>query len=185
MSFWTSDLGEITGKPEDAFSSTFVLIPDGTRALAKISKFTNDSDAFGSFINLEWILIDGEFKNRKINQKLRVFLNGSDDKSKYAHKKALNMLKLIYDTFEIKLKHKNAPSDSDLSEFHGKIAGIVIFETQPNADGKQYNRVGEVHSSKDFKSETGVKLVVSSSPVETAFSRNEGTNYIPQDDIPF
>lgn len=185
MSFWTSELGEITGKPEDAFAGNFILIPDGTKSLSKIENMSNESDNFGSYINISWQLIDGEFKGRKINQKLRVVLSGNDDKAKYAHKRALNMLKLIYDMFGVKPKTSMAPTDEDLSIFVNKIAGIVIFETQPNHDGKQYNRIGEVHDSKDFVSQTGVKLVVSSSTVESAFSRNSGSTYIPKDDIPF
>lgn len=183
MSFWTSEIGEVTGAMEDAFAKTFKQIPDNTKATARIDSFINVSYNGMSYINIDWILVDGDFKDQKVGQKIKVI----DDNPKTRHR-ALNMLKLIYEMFNIKPKHSNAPSDEDLSVFKGKVAGIVIRETEPNDEGKQYNWVSEVHPSQGFKSETGVKLTVthSRSSTESAFTRNPaGVDESLVDDVPF
>ena len=41
MSFWESELGEVTGTAADAFAKSFTQIPDGTMALARIESFIN------------------------------------------------------------------------------------------------------------------------------------------------
>lgn len=37
MSFWDSQLGEITGSADEAFAKQFQQIPDGSHLLAKIN----------------------------------------------------------------------------------------------------------------------------------------------------
>lgn len=200
MSFWESDLGEITGSATDAFVKSFKQIPDGTLALAKIESLVNAEYQGFKYLMLEWQLVDGDFKGQKVQHKLKVFGGDQYDKdpSRTKHR-ALNMLKLLYQLFNLKPKHSDAPSDQDLAAFSGKIAGIKIRETEPNDQGKQYNWVSEVHDSKGFKSETGMSIVVthtnvgsqgSGSAVETAFSRNQQSfnNRSVEDladDIPF
>lgn len=197
--FWKSDLGDITGKAEDAFAKQFKRIPENTKALAKINSFVNAEikDSGFKFLNIEWVLIDGDFKGQKVQQKLKVFGGDMYDKDplKTRHK-ALNMLMLIYQLFNVKPKHGNPPTDQDLAVFIGKEAGLLIRETEPNAEGKQYNWVGEVHSSKGFKSETGTSIVVThknpaqsfngQEPIDSAFNRYNERNPAPmEDDIPF
>ncbi len=193
MSFWDSELGEITGSSEDAFAKSFKQIPDGTKALAKIEKFFNAEYQGNKYISIDWVLIDGDFKGQKVNQKLKVYGDPiSKDSSKTRHR-ALNMLKLIYQLYNVKPKHSGEPSDDDLSTFHGKIAGINIRETEPNHEGKQYNWVSEVHESKGFKCETGVSFVVTHTNIsnkkgtlDSAFSKNDSvSNNTLDDDIPF
>lgn len=182
--FWQSDIGEITGKAQDAFAKTTTSVPNNTLALAKIVNFTNDEFQDSKFLNLEWELIDGDFKGSKISQKLKVF----DAEAKKKHR-ALNMLKLIYQLFNITPTHSNAPSDSDLAIFKLKTAGIKIQETEPNENDRTYNWVSEVHTASGFKSETGAKLVVTHKPqndnLESAFSRNPRPEPNLVDDIPF
>jgi hypothetical protein len=183
MSFWQSELGEVTGTMEDAFAKTFKHIPDNTKATARIDSFINVSYNGMNYLNIDWILVEGDFKEQKVGQKLKV----TDDNPKTRHR-ALNMLKLIYEMFNIKPKHSNAPTDEDLSVFKGKTAGIVIRETEPNDEGKQYNWVSEVHPSQGFKSETGVKLTVTHTRAntESAFTRNPaGVDESLTDDVPF
>jgi len=198
MSFWESDLGEVTGKAEDAFTKDmFKTIPDGTLALAKIDSFVNvDYEGF-KYLNLEWLLIDGDFKAYKVQQKLKVFGGGSFDKDPAKTRyKALNMLKLLYQLFNMKPKHANPPSDQDLAAFTGKMAGIKIRETEPNEKGKQYNWISEVHKSEGFKCETGISVIVTHVnkpfpvlepvPIDSAFGRNNVVqNGQYEDDIPF
>lgn len=199
--FWESELGEITGNESDAFAKSFKQIPDGTMALAKIEAFKNQENKETGFkyLQIDWILTDGDFKGQKVQQKLKVYGGDSYDKDPARTKhRSLNMFKLLYQLFKMKPRHANAPTDEDLAFFHGKIAGLKIRETEPNDQGKQYNWVSEVHKGEGFKCETGVSIVVTHTkqadmfgeePIDSAFSRN--TAYatkdpkVLDDDIPF
>lgn len=185
--FWISDLGEVTGKSEDAFAKQFTHIPDGTKALAKIESFTNQEykDSGFKYLNIEWVLQDGDFKGQKINQKLKVYGGDQYDKdpAKTRHR-ALNMLKLLYQLFNIKPKHTNPPTDQDLAIFSGKMAGIKIRETAPNEKGKSYNWVAEVHASQGFKSETGTGLPMIAQSVVTS-SHSTQMPVFDDSDVPF
>jgi hypothetical protein len=199
MSFWESELGEITGTAADAFTKTFTQIPDGTMALARIESFiTQEYKNTGfKFLEILWSLTDGDFKGANVKQKLKVFGGDSKDKDPLRTKhRSLNMLRLIYQLFNIKPKHANEPTEEDLSVFIGKVAGIKIRETEPDPaqDGKQYNWVSEVHDSKGFKCETGISVVVThtnkqqhnSDLHDNAFSRNQNKVTADDlDDIPF
>jgi hypothetical protein len=197
MSFWESEMGEITGKAEDAFAKQFTQIPDGTKALAKIESFTNQQhkDSGFEYLNIEWVLMDGDFRGKKVQQKLKVYGGDKFDKdpAKTRHR-ALNMLKLLYELFKIKPQHGNPPTDQELAYFSGKIAGIKIRETEPNDKGRQYNWVAEVHPSEGFKSETGTGLSVVARAVVSNYANpptaptggmfsNAPLN--PLDDVPF
>lgn len=163
MNFWESELGDVTGKAEDAFSKQFTKIPDGTKALAKIESFTNQvyKDSGFAYLNIEWALQDGDFRGQKVQQKLKVYGGDQYDKDpmKTRHR-ALNMFKLLYQLFNIKPKDGTPPTDQDLAMFVGKIAGIKIRETDINDKGKSYNWVAEVHASTGFKGETGAGLPI-------------------------
>lgn len=191
MSFWISQLGEVTGNAEDAFAKTFKTVPDGTKAIARIDKFFNETSKEGfRCLTIAWELIDGDFKGCKVNQKIKVIDPHpmDSDPAKTRHK-ALNMLMYIYKMFNVKPKHSDTPSDLDLNVFSGKTAGIVVRETEPKeGQDKSFNWISEVHPSQGFKSETGVKLTVthSRSSVDTAFSRNPvSMDESLVDDVPF
>lgn len=176
--FWESEIGEITGTSADAFAKTFTIIPDGTSALARVDSFVNSEYQGNKYLSINWILTEGAFKGQKVTQKLKVFGDvNAKDPAKARHR-ALNMLKLMYQLFGVKLSHGGEPTDADLAAFSGKIGGIVIRETQPNSEGNQYNWVSEIHEAKGFKSETGIKLLVTKtnnqSPdlYDSAFNRN-------------
>jgi hypothetical protein len=191
MSFWESELGVVTGEPSDAFAKSFTQIPDGTMALAKIESFVNAEYQGNRYLSIQWLLTDGDFKGAKVEQKLKVWGTREEkDPAKTRHR-ALNMLKLIYQLYNTKPKHADAPTDQDLAVFVGKAAGIKIRETEPNDQGRQYNWVAEIHEAKGFKCETGVSIVVTHTNVQnsqntfdSAFSRNAEVS-APDDDIPF
>lgn len=193
-SFWDSEMGEVTGKAEDAFAKQFTQIPDGTKALAKIESFSNQvyKDSGFKYLNIEWVLQDGDFRGQKVQQKLKVYGGDQYDKDpmKTRHR-ALNMLKLLYQLFNIKPKHTNPPTDQDLALFVNKIAGIKIRETEPNDKGKQYNWVSEVHASTGFKGETGVGLpVVAHAAIPSHSSKNNAFSdssppVFDDSDVPF
>lgn len=193
MSFWESEVGEVTGRPEDAFAKSFTQIPDGTMAVAKIESFVNAEYNGNKYLSVQWVLTDGDFKGAKVEQKLKVWGTlGEKDPAKTRHR-ALNMLKLIYQLYNIKPKHANDPTDQDLAIFVGKTAGIKIRETEPNDQGRQYNWVAEIHEAKGFKCETGISIVVTHTnvipgkePIDSAFSRQaQASNTSTEDDIPF
>jgi hypothetical protein len=195
MSFWESDLGDVTGKSEDAFAKQFTQIPDGTKALAKIESFTNQvhKESGFKYLNIEWVLQDGDFKGQKVQQKLKVYGGDTYDKdpAKTRHR-ALNMLKLLYELFKIKPKHSNPPTDQDLALFSGKIAGLKIRETAPNDKGKQYNWVAEVHPSQGFKSETGIGVAVIAHSAVSNYSSHKApmdspfnSSAVDLSDVPF
>ncbi len=202
MGFWDSELGEVTGKAEDAFAKDmFKTIPDGTMALARIESFNNQSHKESNFNYLEisWVLTAGDFKGRKVSQKLKVFGGDSYDRdpAKTKHR-ALNMLKLLYQLFNVKPTHAGAPTNEDLAVFVNKTAGLKIRETEPNEKGNQYNWIAEVHQAAGFKCETGISIVVTHkapnqdestvNSLDNAFSRQrdraQSNDYL-SDDIPF
>lgn len=199
MSFWESDLGEVTGNAADAFAKSFTQIPDGTMALAKIESFINVSTEptqyqdGNKYLLITWLLTDGDFKGAKVEQKLKVFGDPMAKDSAKARHRALNMLKLIYQLYSTKPKHSGDPTDQDLAVFNGKLAGIKIRETEPNDQGRQYNWVAEIHEAKGFKCETGISVVVTHTnkqlplaAVDSAFSRNpSGVMDHLTDDVPF
>lgn len=190
--FWESELGEVTGSPADAFAKSFTHIPDGTMALARIESFANAEYQGNRYISIDWMLIDGDFKGAKVNQKLKVYGDARDkDPAKTRHR-ALNMLKLVYQLYNHKPTHAGEPTDKDLSVFVGKTAGIRIRETEPNDAGKQYNWVAEIHDSKGFKCETGTSIVIThnvspmgSGFIDSAFNRQSKISMETEDEIPF
>jgi hypothetical protein len=190
--FWESDLGEITGSEQDAFAKSFTHIPDGTMALARIESFIHAEYQGNKYLSIDWILTDGDFKGANVNQKLKVYGDPKAKDSDKTRHKALNMLKLIYQLYNVKPKHSGEPTDQDLMVFVSKAAGIKIRETEPNNEGKQYNWVAEIHDAKGFKCETGVSIVIthnnvntSNNPLDSAFSRNAGAKVEDENDIPF
>jgi len=191
MSFWDSELGNVTGNATDAFAKSFTQIPDGTMAIARIESFANAEYNGNKYLSIDWLLTEGDFRSQKVNQKLKVYGDPMAKDSVKARHRALNMLKLVYQLYNIKPIHTNDPTDLDLAVFKGKIAGLKVRETEPNDQGKQYNWVGEVHDAKGFKSETGVSVVVTHThnaqgPMDSALDRNaRGSHQDLDSDIPF
>ena len=117
-------------------------------------------------------------------QKIRAF--DSDPKKRH---KALNMMKYLFNLYQLALSHGNEPTDDDLKVFVGKHAGIKIQEwSMPKNDGPGFmegNFVSEVHTAANFQCVTGVKAEVVHNNLETAFSRNAQPKDVIEDDIPF
>ena len=160
-------------------------------AIAKIESFLNSEFNGNRFLSINWVLTEGDFKGAKVEQKLKVFGDAMAKDSEKARHRALNMLKLMYQLYNVKPKHSGEPTDQDLMVFNGKMAGLKIRETEPNEQGRQYNWVAEVHDAKGFKCETGISIVVTHTNVQgsldSAFSRNEPplSNGQLDDDVPF
>lgn len=180
MSFWQSDLGEISGKAEDAFTRVFTVIPNNTTAVAKIESFKIKDGQY----NLEWIITQGEFKGQHVFQKIKAL-----DMDANKRHKALNMLKYLYGLYQLQPNHADAPTDDDLKVFIGKFGGIKIQEwSMPKNDGFgmiEGNFVSEVHPATNFKCETGVKMEVVHNNLDSAFNRNQASIPGVVDDLPF
>ena len=188
MSFWTLSNNELAkGDEASSHVASFKVIPDGTCAVAMIKEFVNDKDKQGNpFLKAVYKLADGEFKNREVIHKIKCF----DSKASIADR-SINMLKRIYDLTGQKPTHNDAPKDSDLLVFKGKILGVKIAEwNMVNNDGtmSEGNYISEVHPAAGFECVTGVNSEVVGRPshLETAFSRN-AVSGLPNDssDIPF
>lgn len=157
MSFWEVNGVKPTGKPEDAFTDSFTIVPDGTQANAMISsaKVSVYNDGEKTDIKIYWKLVDGDFKGSVIKQTIKVF-DSKDDK----RLKALNMLKLIMDLCGFRPSHGGDPSDEDLAELKGNICGIKIRQWQMQNEQTgiwgEGNWVSEVH--KDIEVLTGNAL---------------------------
>jgi len=184
MSFWKSELGEINGSKENSFAgAAFEVIPNGTTARAFIKNIITKTFNEDKFYQVTWKLIDGDFKDYEVQQKLHVF--DSNPKKSF---RAKNMLRRFFIMFNCSLpSHDNALSDEDLSVFNSKVAGIKIFEWETE-DGKCGNWVGEAEiDTNEFKTQTGKKMerknVKKSSLNEAGIDDN--FNIIQDDSIPF
>jgi hypothetical protein len=192
MSFWNSPTNQpITGSEKDAFIPDFTLIPEGTMAIGVIKSCTVENkeatqySEANKFIQVVYKLADGEFKNREVTQKIKVF----DGKPEAIHR-SLNMLKLLMMLCNYQPTHSNEPTNQDLANLHGKVIGLKIGEwSMPRADGSigEGNFIREIHTPAGFKCETGVKAEVthSRSSVDSAFSRNSTVKDDLDTDLPF
>jgi hypothetical protein len=194
MSFWQAPSGKkITGNPEDSFAQAFTTIPEGTSAVATVKKFevvNKEASQYGAaqkYIQVTYKLLDGDFKNREVQQKIKCF-EGKPEQIE----RNLNMLMRVMKLCSYTPTHNNEPTTAELNEMVGNIVGIVIGEwSMPKADGSgvmEGNFVREVHESTGFVAETGVKAeVVHTNPApESAFSRDKARRDAELDgDVPF
>jgi len=142
MSFWQTSEGksattEATGKFEA--SASYELIPDGTTALAIITKPSIEQYNGDEYINVEWTVAKPEaYKNRKIFQKVRVW----DNNPKKADK-AKAMLANIDKNAGGKLaKLDKDPTNESLAVLTGKTMLIKILIW--SIDDKTGNYIGAV-----------------------------------------
>lgn len=176
MSFWKSEMGEVTGDSKAAFVKQSKnngnrkinegkITPGGTKVLASIHSFKNGEytpyekgerlDNMRPCLEIEWVITDGAHENNLVRQRLKVF-----EPNPALRHKALNMLRLIYNIFNIDINSDSPPTDDDLSVFIGREAGIRVEETSPNAEGKTFNWVSEVHDAKGFKPEEAINISI-------------------------
>lgn len=187
--FWESPLGQqITGLEQDAFVPDFTTIPEGTMALgiikscATVIKKANEFRDEERYIEVIYKLVDGEYKNREVSQKIKVFSENAET----VHRN-LNMLKLLMTLCNFKPSHNNEPTPQDLGQLIGKLIGLKIGEwsmKSSNGSMMEGNFIREIHPTTEFKSVSGVK--VQKDPPESALNRHQ--NRMPpmiDDDIPF
>jgi hypothetical protein len=142
MSFWNlSD--NTTAKAETTFDmGGGSVIPDNTNCKAVIDEAKWDEYQGVRNINLRWEVVDGEFKGRKVFQKVRVH----DSDSKKADK-ARRMLAAIDANCGGNLMKKTAePTDADLMGnlmYKPMVIKVMVWEI----DGKQGNWISSVSSA--------------------------------------
>lgn len=74
MGFWNlSDGKAVESKSEFELGGGFEVIPDGSRVLAAVEECKDDQWEGERFFNLKWRILEGDYKNRIIFQKLKVF----------------------------------------------------------------------------------------------------------------
>lgn len=75
MSFWKLSTGsEVETKTDfELGGGGFAPIPDGTRVLSAVEECKEDEYEGEKYFSLKWRILDGEYKNRIIFQKLKVF----------------------------------------------------------------------------------------------------------------
>lgn len=159
MSFWKDETGKlVTGQAKEAFIGDFGNIPDGTIAEAFIKHFkyveTQSDRGLDRVMEIKWKLLNGEFKNREVAQKLKVF-----DGKPEAVKRNKNMFLLILKLFDFKLTHADLPSDDELMALNNKVAVIKIGEWEwitPEGKPLEGNNIKEVHPAGSMQPETGV-----------------------------
>lgn len=179
--FWNN----VSGKPEDAFNRENVdVLPNGTMALAKILKASNESGNFGDHVSIEWLLADGQFIGHRLYQKIYIY-DGKPERQL----KARNMLKFIIQHFKMTLTTDGPPSNVELMQLTGASAGLKIGEYQFENDvGKLVhgNNILEIWSPDGFVSSTGKYREFKHKPkpdlsANTAFEFGKDLN----DSIPF
>jgi hypothetical protein len=176
-----------SGKAEDAYVGDFSIIPNNTTARAMIKTIqvmetSNKYTGAQKFIEISWQLLDGDFKNREVKQKIKCF---EGDES--ALKRARNMLLLVMKLCQFQLSHELEPTTFDLLPLTGKMLGIKIREwSMEKKDGSgtmEGNFVSEVHPLDDkWVTETGVKSV---SKVHKPTQQQNVPDISESDDLPF
>lgn len=166
MSFFTARTpgNEITGEPDKSFTKEFDLIPNNTTSIAAIHDFklvervARHSGQQERFYEITWRIKSEAFYGQQVSQKIKCF-EGTPEQID----RNLNMLLRIFQIAEYVYHNADAPSNHVLKMMIGKVMGIKIREWQmPNGKGgvSQGNFVSEVHSTKNFLVEIGVKLEV-------------------------
>ena len=180
--FWKSDLGEIDGTNKNAFKTVFRNIPNNSYLIGQIIKAEHEEMFNKDCISIHWEISNGEYKGRKVFQNLFVYPDPDNDSYREQERfKALNMLRLLFDIASIPTP-ENAPTNQDLEQLILLKAGLRILETKPNAQGKQFNRIAEVHPHRGFEEKIGQYLI------DPKPNYKEGKN-VPfdelNDDVPF
>ena len=117
MSFWDSQLGEITGSADEAFAKQFQQIPDGSHLLAKIKEFNRETYGHNEYLEIIWQIVGSEFDGQQVRQKIRCW--DSDPKKQH---RAKSMFMYLHKLYNLQPANRE-PDRMDLMKFLGKGAG--------------------------------------------------------------
>ena len=124
MSFWnTSENKTVEAESDYEASAGFDPMPDGTKVAAAITEIAWDEYDGDEFINATWTVLQGEYKNRKFFQKIKV-----RDGNPKVRDKALRMLAALdANTGGRLMQVETEPTDMDLaSNLAGKPIGVRL-----------------------------------------------------------
>jgi len=184
MGFYTlSDGNKADGSPEHAFAKPSLTIPDGTMAKAKIMDAELKSFDWGKHYEVKWCLQDTSSKGLYVTQKIRAF-----DENPGKRDRAVQMLVCLFKAVNYTPSHDEPPSDEDLAQIKGRVAGITIQQWFFN--GKEGNWVSEVYSAESFKSIEGtMKSAPASQSISPSSPPPPSDSFVPEnfkdDDIDF
>jgi len=182
MSFWNSNLGEVTTDEASAFAQQFQNIPNNSYLGAKVYEFEEKNHEGNRYLELTWQICGTEYDGQLVRQKIKCY--DYDDKVRH---RSLCMFKRLHELMGYQIADRQ-PTPMDLQRFKTRKAGIKVQETDPMPEsGKQYNWVSEVHDPKGFQVKIGESKPV---PAEKTVSVQPKTSYLgvsdpEMDDVPF
>lgn len=173
MGFWNlSDGKAVESKSEFELGGGFEVIPDGSRVLAAVEECKDDQWEGERFFNLKWRILEGEYKNRIIFQKLKVFSSKEKQRDN-----AITMLAAIDANAGGKLMASGKePTDFAIASALANRPMILLLRVWESEDKqKTGNYVAGVFSRQQTKASTAPKQSAPSSEPPMDFD----------DDIPF
>lgn len=173
MGFWNlSDGKAVESKSEFELGGGFEVIPDGSRVLAAVEECKDDQWEGERFFNLKWRILEGEYKNRIIFQKLKVFSSKEKQRDN-----AITMLAAIDANAGGKLMASGKePTDFAIASALANRPMILLLRVWESEDKqKTGNYVAGVFSRQQTKAAPAPKQSAPSSEPPMDFS----------DDVPF
>lgn len=173
MGFWNlSDGKAVESKSEFELGGGFEVIPDGSRVLASVEECKDDQWEGERFFNLKWRILEGEYKNRIIFQKLKVFSSKEKQRDN-----AITMLAAIDANAGGKLMASGKePTDFAIASALANRPMILLLRVWESEDKqKTGNYVAGVFSRQQTKASTAPKQSAPSSEPPMDFD----------DDVPF
>lgn len=173
MGFWNlSDGKAVESKSEFELGGGFEVIPDGSRVLAAVEECKDDQWEGERFFNLKWRILEGEYKNRIIFQKLKVFSSKEKQRDN-----AITMLAAIDANAGGKLMASGKePTDFAIASALANRPMILLLRVWESEDKqKTGNYVAGVFSRQQTKA--------SPTPKQSAQSNEPPMDF--SDDVPF
>lgn len=173
MGFWNlSDGKAVESKSEFELGGGFEVIPDGSRVLAAVEECKDDQWEGERFFNLKWRILEGEYKNRIIFQKLKVFSSKEKQRDN-----AITMLAAIDANAGGKLMASGKePTDFAIASALANRPMILLLRVWESEDKqKTGNYVAGVFSRQQTKAAPAPKKSAPSNEPSMGFS----------DDVPF
>ncbi len=173
MGFWNlSDGKAVESKSEFELGGGFEVIPDGSRVLAAVEECKDDQWEGERFFNLKWRILEGEYKNRIIFQKLKVFSSKEKQRDN-----AITMLAAIDANAGGKLMASGKePTDFAIASALANRPMILLLRVWESEDKqKTGNYVAGVFSRQQTKAAPATKQSAPSNEPPMDFS----------DDVPF
>lgn len=161
MGFWNLSDGKAVGsKSEFELGGGFEVIPDGSRVLAAVEECKDDQWEGERFFNLKWRILEGEYKNRIIFQKLKVFSSKEKQRDN-----AITMLAAIDANAGGKLMASGKePTDFAIASALANRPMILLLRVWESEDKqKTGNYVAGVFSRQQTKASTAPKQSAPSS----------------------